>query len=107
MSAPPRRLVVVAIAFAAFVSLGLPDGVLGVAWPSMRRTFGRPVSDLGSILLALMAGYLVSSFGSGAIVARHGVGRLLAWSNALVAASCAGYAAATAWPMMLAAGLVA
>ena len=41
MSAPPRRLVV-AIAFAAFVSLGLPDGVLGVAWPSIRRTFGRP-----------------------------------------------------------------
>jgi fucose permease len=106
MSAPPRRLVV-AIAFAAFVSLGLPDGVLGVAWPSLRRTFGRPVSDLGSILLAVMAGYLISSFGSGAIVARHGVGRLLAWSNALVAVSCAGYAAATAWPMMLVAGLLA
>ena len=106
MSASPRRLVV-AIAFAAFVSLGLPDGVLGVAWPSIRMTFGRPVSGLGSILLAVMTGYLVSSFGSGAIVARHGVGRLLAWSNALVAVSCVGYALATAWPMMLVSGLVA
>ncbi len=106
MSAPPRRLVV-AIAFAAFVSLGLPDGVLGVAWPSIRRTFGLPVSQLGSLLFAVMTGYLASSFVSGAIVARHGVGRLLAWSNALVAVSCVGYALATAWPMMLAFGLVA
>lgn len=106
MSAPPRRLLV-AIAFAAFVSLGLPDGVLGVAWPSVRKTFGLPVSQLGSILFAVMAGYLASSFGSGAIVARHGVGPLLAWSNALVASSCIGYALATAWPMMLACGLMA
>lgn len=106
MSAPPRRLVV-AIAFAAFVSLGLPDGVLGVAWPSVRRTFGLPVSQLGSILFAVMAGYLASSFGSGALVARHGVGPLLAWSNVLVALSCAGYAVATAWPVMLACGLLA
>lgn len=106
MSGPPRRLAV-ALAFAAFVSLGLPDGVLGVAWPSVRRAFGRPLSDLGSILLAVMAGYLVSSFGSGAVVNRHGVGRVLAWSNALVAASCLGYALAPAWPVMLAAGLLA
>ena len=45
------------LALVAFVSLGLPDGVLGVAWPSVRRTFGLPVSQLGSILFAVMAGY--------------------------------------------------
>lgn len=104
-SIPPRGLVV-AIAFAAFVSLGLPDGILGVAWPSVRNTFGLPVSHLGSILFAVMAGYLASSFGSGALVARLGVGPLLAWSNALVASSCVGYATATAWPIMLVCGLV-
>jgi fucose permease len=106
MSSPPRR-VVVAIAFAAFVSLGLPDGLLGVAWPSIRKTFGLPLSQLGAILFAVMAGYLGSSFASGAIVARHGVGPLLAWSNVLVAASCVGFALAPAWPVMLACGLVA
>ncbi len=106
MSAPPRRLVV-AIAFAAFVSLGLPDGLLGVAWPSIRKTFGLPVSHLGQVLFAVMAGYLASSFGSGALVARLGVGPLLAWSNALVALSCLGYALAPAWLMMLGCGLVA
>src|SRR5688572_13814125 len=105
MTVPPRRLVV-AIAFAAFVSLGLPDGVLGVAWPSIRKTFALPVSQLGAILFAVMVGYLASSFASGALVARYGVGPLLAGSNALVALSCAGYALAPAWPVMLACGLV-
>src|SRR5688572_13775234 len=105
MLSPPRALTVV-IAFVAFVSLGLPDGVLGVAWPSIRRTFALPVSHLGLILFGVMAGYLTSSFASGAIVERHGVGRLLAWSNALVALSCLGYAIAPVWPVMLAAALV-
>ena len=35
------------IALLAFVSLGLPDGVLGVAWPSIRATFALPLSELG------------------------------------------------------------
>jgi fucose permease len=105
MPAAPRAITVV-IAFVAFVSLGLPDGVLGVAWPSIRRTFGLPVSHLGLILFGVMAGYLTSSFASGAIVERYGVGRLLAWSNALVALSCLGYAIAPVWPLMLGAALV-
>jgi fucose permease len=105
MRSAPRALTVV-IAFVAFVSLGLPDGVLGVAWPSMRRTFDLPVSHLGAILFGVMAGYLASSFASGAIVERHGVGPLLAWSNALVALSCLGYALAPVWPLMLVAALI-
>ena len=32
------------VAFLAFVSLGLPDAVLGVAWPSVRRSFDLPLS---------------------------------------------------------------
>ena len=36
-----------AIALVALVSLGLPDGVLGVAWPSIRRSFGLYGTDLG------------------------------------------------------------
>ena len=82
------------------------NGVLGVAWPSVRATFGLPVSHLGSILFAVMAGYLASSFASSAFVAHFGVGWVLAWSNALVAASGVGYALAPAWPVMLLAGLV-
>jgi fucose permease len=95
----------VPLAFLAFVSLGLPDGVLGVAWPSLRRSFDRPVDHLGLILLATMAGYLASSFSGGALVGRLGVGRLLLWSGLLVAASAAAWALSPAWPPVLAGAL--
>lgn len=96
-----------AIALLAFVSLGLPDGVLGVAWPSIRRSFGRPPSQLGSLLASAMAGYLTSSFSSGALVARLGVGRLLLWSSILMVVNSFAYALAPAWSVMVAAGLLA
>jgi fucose permease len=94
----------VPLAFLAFVSLGLPDGILGVAWPSMRRSFDRPVDHLGMVLLAMMAGYLASSFAGGALVARLGVGRLLVASGLLVAASATVWAAAPAWPPVVLGG---
>jgi fucose permease len=102
-----HRRLLAALAFAAFISLGLPDGLLGVAWPSIRRTFDLPLSQLGPLLGLIMAGYLVSSFLSGALVARWGVGRLLLGSNLIVVASCAGYALAPRWPVMLTCGLLA
>lgn len=95
---------IVALAFAA---LGLPDGALGVAWPSVRRDFGLPVSGLGSLLLVMMAGHLVASLGSGPAAARLGSGRLLLWSNLAYAASAFGFAFAPGWWPLLAAGLLA
>jgi hypothetical protein len=44
------------LSLGSFVALGLPDGMLGTAWPSMRVTFGAPVGDLGLILLLATAG---------------------------------------------------
>jgi len=101
-----RRRSVVPLAFLAFVSLGLPDGILGVAWPSLRRSFDRPIDQLGLILLSMMAGYLASSFSAGAILARLGVGRLLVTSRLLVAASAAAWAATPLWPLIVAGGFV-
>jgi fucose permease len=100
-----RRLVVLALA--AFVSLGLPDGLLGVAWPSIRRTFDLPTSQLGSLLAASMIGYLVSSFTSGAIVGRLGIGPLLLGSTLAMVASLAGYATSPAWGLVLVSALLA
>ena len=51
----------VILALLGFIGLGLPEGALGVVWPSMRATFGRPVSELGVLLAAFTAGYLVAS----------------------------------------------
>src|SRR5512134_2834211 len=96
-----------AIALVAFASLGLPDGVLGVAWPSIRRSFDLPPSQLGALLGSAMAGYLVSSFSSGVLVARIGVGRLLFWSSVLMVANSLAYALAPVWAVMLGAGALA
>ena len=101
-----RQAWLVPLAFLAFVSLGLPDGVLGVAWPSLRRSFDRPIEQLGLILLAAMAGYLVSSFSAGAVLERLGVGRLLVASCLLVAGSAAAWAASPWWAPILAAAFV-
>ncbi len=101
-----RRSWLVPLAFLAFVSLGLPDGVLGVAWPSLRRSFDRPIDQLGLILLAMMAGYLASSFSAGAVLERLGVGKLLVASGLLVAASAATWAATPWWPLVVAGALV-
>jgi len=95
------------VASLAFVSLGLPDGVLGVAWPSVRRSFDVPLSHLGVLLATAMAGYLVSGFTSGVLVTRAGLGRVLVWSSALTVASCLTYALAPAWPAMVVGGALA
>ena len=104
MPQPRSRLLLIGIAYLGFVSLGLPDGLLGVGWPSIRGTFGLPLDALGGLLLTFTAGYLVSSFSSGRILARIGVGALLALSCLATAASLLGYALAPAWWVMVAFG---
>jgi fucose permease len=99
--------VLLGLSFLAFVSLGLPDGVLGVAWPSIRGSFELPLDALGALLVTATAGYVASSFSSGWLLARMSVGTLLAASCALTAASLLGYAAAPAWGAMIAMGLLA
>jgi fucose permease len=101
-----RHRLIVALAFVAFISLGLPDGLLGVAWPSVRATFGRPVSHLGVLLAAGTCGYLVSSFLGGQFVRAIGVGPLLLASSLTVAAALAGIAHAPNWGAMVACAVV-
>jgi fucose permease len=101
------RVVLLAVAFLGFMSLGLPDGILGVAWPSIRATFGVPLRHLGVLLAAAMIGYLVSSVCAGWLVTRLGVGPVLAWSSVLIVVNSWGYALASAWPVMVACAILA
>lgn len=108
MSKPsPRSIALLVLAFVAFVSLGLPDGVLGVAWPSVRGEFRIDVGQLGWLLLSGMVGYLTSSFVSGWLVERLGVGRLLTVSSGLILGVMATFALAPSWWAMVAAGVFA
>lgn len=80
------------ITFLAFVSIGFPDAVLGVAWPAMRITFDRSISNLGFILIAAGSGYFLSGVLAGKALERFGVGKLLAISTTLVTIGLFGYA---------------
>lgn len=99
------RLGVTALAFVAFVALGMPDGLLGVAWPSVRATFGEPLEAAGALVAASVAGYLTASFLSGWLIGRLGVGGVLAASCALTGAGLVGYTLAPLWPVMVALGV--
>lgn len=89
------------VALISFVSIGLPDAVLGVAWPSMRDTFGRSREELGAVLFSSGAGYIASGLVSGRAIELLGVGRLLIVSTALVTTGLLGYAIAPVFAMVL------
>ena len=96
------RLVRVCLAGLAFVSLGLPDGLLGVAWPSIRRFFALDVDALGALLVAGTAGYVVSSFSSGRLLSLLNLAAVLALSCACTAAALLGYASLDSWTALVA-----
>ncbi|MFI6780405.1 MFS transporter [Micromonospora sp. NPDC050276] len=79
------------LAYLAFVSLGLPDGLLGVGWPSIRGDFDVPTEAVGWVLTAGTVGYLTSSVLAGFTLARVGVGALLAGSTLLASLALTGY----------------
>jgi hypothetical protein len=69
------------LSLGSFVVLGLRDGMLGTAWPSMRVSFGAPVGYLGLILLIATTGsVLVTAFVS-RLIQRLGVPAMLAVSG--------------------------
>lgn len=99
------RLGLVILAFVAFIALGLPDGLLGVGWPSIRAGFSIPLDAIGMFLTASVVGYMTSSFMSGFLLARVGVGRVLAASCFLTGLALIGFTLVPAWWMMVVLGV--
>jgi fucose permease len=99
---PGRRVGLIFLAYIAFISLGMPDGLLGVAWPGIRETFGLPIDALGLMLVFGTAGYMTSSFFSGTLVRRLGVGGLLALSVAATSVTLLVYALSPWWGLFFA-----
>ncbi len=61
------------MAMYGFVALGIPDGMIGTAWPALRKGFDVPLDGLGVILLLGTAGAVCSSSVSGVVLARFGL----------------------------------
>lgn len=100
-SRPPAGLV--AGCLYSFVVLGLPDGMLGVAWPALRHGFGQPLASLGELLIGSLCGYLAVSSTAGWTLRRFGTSAVLIGS-AVTGCAGAGLFAATPWWAGLVAG---
>lgn len=88
---------VIIISFIAFISLGLPDGLIGVAWPGIRSHFNLPLDALGLVLVFGTAGYMLSSFFSGIVVRKLGIGGLLSVSCGATASALLVYSITPFW----------
>jgi fucose permease len=102
-AAPARRTVLLTLllAFTGFIALGLTNSLMGVAWPSVRATFGMPIDALGVLLIGNTAGYMLASASSGRLIARLTIGVILALSSCVVAASLLGLADAPFWALLV------
>lgn len=80
-----------AIIYLAFISLGLPDALLGSAWPAMYPEFDVPVSYAGIISMIIAGGTIVSSLQSDRLTRRLGMGKVTAISVAATAVALFGF----------------
>lgn len=80
-----------AIIYLAFISLGLPDSVLGAAWPTMYGKLGVPISYAGVISMIIAFGTIVSSLQSDRLTKKLGTGKVTAFSVALTAVALFGF----------------
>lgn len=79
------------IIYLAFISLGLPDSLLGSAWPAMYREFAVPVSYAGGISAIISIGTVISSLQSDRLTKRLGTGRVTALSVLTTAVALFGF----------------
>ena len=80
-----------AVIYLSFISLGLPDALLGSAWPSMYEAFGAPVSYMGVVSMLISACTVISSLFSERLIRRLGTGGVTALSVAVTAAALFGF----------------
>lgn len=80
-----------AIIYLAFISLGLPDSLLGAAWPSMYPEFQVPISYAGIISMVIALGTVISSLMSDRLTKRLGAGLVTAISVAMTALALFGF----------------
>ena len=88
------------VIYLAFISLGLPDSLLGSAWPSIYGELGVPVSYAGIISMIISAGTIVSSLNSDRLTHKLGPGRVTACSVAMTALALFGFSTASSFWML-------
>lgn len=93
--------ILLVIIYLAFISLGLPDSLLGSAWPVMHMEFGVPISYAGAVSMMIAAGTILSSLLSDRLTRRLGTGRVTAISVGMTAAALFGFSISGTYRMLL------
>ncbi len=88
--------------YLSFISLGLPDGVLGVAWPAIRHDFGQPLAAVGAIAITLTICSVAASVWSGGLAKRLGTGRVVAASCLMTGLALLGFSFAPGFGWLVA-----
>lgn len=101
VAASRTSLFVIIVTYLAFISLGLPDGLLGIAWPFMSERADVPLESLGILLICFTIGYLATSSTSGKIMKVLSLGTLLAGSCLVTALSLWTYAITDHWLLII------
>lgn len=96
----------IGISFLMFIVLGLPDGLLGLAWPSMREEFGLSLDAIGGFLLSFTLGFMLVSFNSGMLVGRLGVARLMILAALVRGGALIGVLLAPSWVFVVGMGAI-
>ena len=84
-------VLLIAIIYLAFISLGLPDSLLGAAWPTLHVAFGVPISYMGIISIIISAGTVISSLLSERLTARFGTRTITTVSVLLTSVALFGF----------------
>ncbi|MEH7418714.1 MFS transporter [Neobacillus drentensis] len=79
------------IIYMAFISLGLPDSLLGVAWPVMQSDLGAPLDTAGFLFMTIAGGTIISSLVSGKVLKKFGTGKVTFVSVLMTAVALLGF----------------
>ena len=86
-----------ALIYISFVSLGLPDALLGAAWPTMQVELNVPVSYAGILSLIIAIGTVITSLEADRLIKWLGTGKIMVISVAMTALALYGFSASTAY----------
>lgn len=87
--------------YLCFISLGLPDGVLGAAWPAIRTDLGQPLAAVGLMTLTMTLCAGLSSLCAAALTRRWGTGPIVVVSGGMTALALLGFASAPSFGWLL------
>lgn len=97
--------ILLVLIYLAFISLGLPDSIIGVAWPSVQLDWELSLDAAGPVAMLVTAGTVVSSFMSGYVVKKMGTGKIVFVSCLMTGLALLGFSLAPSYIWLLIAAI--